>query len=78
MDAKTGAAVGFAAALGVAGGALTGWVMAELIRIKNPSPVANYGALVGGLMGAFVGGAMIVVAPSTTATTTTTPALPAA
>ena len=65
MDVKVGASVGFTTALGITGGALFGFLAAELVDLKKPGSVIALSAIAGALVGAFVGGTIAAPDPGT-------------
>jgi hypothetical protein len=67
MNLQAGTTVGFTTALGALGGGLFGAIMAGLLEVKRPEPIAIGLAAAGGLIGAFMGG--VIVGPDTSSTT---------
>jgi hypothetical protein len=65
MDVKVGASVGFTTALGITGGALFGFLAAELVNLKKPGSVIALSSIAGALIGAFVGGTLAAPDPNT-------------
>ncbi len=71
MDVKSGTTVGFVTVVGGFGGAIAGFVLAEVFNLKKPERLTQAAAAVGALTGAFIGGTL--VAPSTLTPTAAAP-----
>ncbi len=65
MDVKVGTTAGFVAALGGIGGAMFGYLAGSVVGLpaKDQPAVTGASAIIGGLVGAFVGGSMAAPDP---------------
>ena len=80
MDVKSGTTVGFVTVVGGLGGAIAGFVLAEVFNLKKPERLTQAAAAVGALTGAFVGGTLVAggsAPPSPAALPSGAPATPA-